>query len=146
MNPQMNADSDPRSCLIPLVASSEHSEFMTPPWTNDELAAIVAIANSESLRELSLVQLLEQTGYRALRQQLSIALVQRYLKEHPEHLEVWEQYSEDKRTDGGSYLCRLGPLWEVGELTTGRRKFFLSRSRACATFILRELDATATDL
>lgn len=86
--------------------------------TKDELAAIVGIAKSARLGELSLLKLLEQSRYRALRPQLSIALLQRYLKEHPEHLEEWETYSEDKgRTDAGSYLFRLGPIWEVGEIT-----------------------------
>ena len=111
----------------------------------DELAEIVGTIVESRSRErgLSLHQLLEQTRYRTVRPQLSVALLQRYLKEHPAHLEEWEFYSEDKRTDGGSYLSRWGPLWEVGELTTGRREFFFSRSRACATFILRELDASA---
>jgi len=77
--------------------------------TNDELDAIVGIAKSWHLGELSLVQLLAQSRYHALRPQLSLALLQRYLKEHPEHLKHWEFYSEDKRTDGGSYLFRFGP-------------------------------------
>ena len=113
--------------------------------TNDELATVVATIVESRSRErgLSIHQLLKQTRYQTHRPQLSVALLQRYLKEHPKHLEEWELYSEDKRTDGGSYLCRWGPLWEVGELTTGRRKFFVSRSRACASFILRELDASA---
>ena len=123
--------------------------------TNEELDAIVGIAKSWHLGELSLVQLLAQSRYHALRPQLSLALLQRYLKEHPEHLKHWEFYSEDKRTDGGSYLFRFGPLWEVGEIRRRpdeyysrrfRRRFFLSHSRACASFILRELDAIATRL
>ncbi len=113
--------------------------------TNDELAAIVAtiVASRSRERGLPLHLLLKETQYRTLRPQLSVALLQRYLKKHPEHVEEWQFYSEDKRTDGGSYLCRWGPLWEVGELTTGHRQFFFSRSRACASFILRELDASA---
>ena len=123
--------------------------------TNDELAAIVGIAKSARVGQLSLFELLEQSRYRTLRPQLNIALLQRYLKEHPAYLEEWETYSEDKgRTDGGSYLFRLGPLCEVGDITRRgeyytsrfRRRFFLSHSRACASFILRELDAIATHL
>lgn len=132
---------------LSFASGSEHSiEDLT--MTNDELAAIVGLARENSSRERtqSFFELLEQTRYRALRPQLSIVVLQRYLKEHPEHLEEWERYSEDKRSSEGSYLSRLGPLWEVGELTPRRRQFFLSRSRACATFILRELDMLATYL
>ena len=122
---------------------------------DDELAAIVGIAKSFHVGKLSMVQLVEQSRYRALRPQLNIALLQRFLKEHPEHLEEWDLYSEDKRTDGGSFLLRLGPIWEVGDITRradeyypsrSRRRFFLSHSRARASFILRELDAVATDV
>ena len=95
-------------------------------------------------RGLSLQQLLSETRYRELRPHIIPATVVAHVTAHPELVEQWLMYSEDKRTSGGWYFTGEGREWELGRLDSRSRRVdqrrHTSSVEACASYILRELD------
>ena len=111
------------------------------------LAAVCAFpAGGGSIRDR-----LEQMEWERHRPLLTADALEAYIREHPEVIEAWASFSADKRTSGGYYL--LAPddaqgwwgrkSWTVGRLlgSGGHEDWaFPGGPKACAEFILRELD------
>jgi hypothetical protein len=57
---------------------------------------------------------------------------------HPELIEQWLSYSEDKRTTGGWYIRRNGQIGRV--LQPGTEREFASIHEAVAEYVVLELD------
>lgn len=82
--------------------------------------------------------------FRRNRSMLTAQALEGYLEEHPELPPGWLGYSGDKRTSHGYYFDRQGDGWIVGTLEpTHSFDFYTSEAKACADFILRELDCWA---
>ena len=92
---------------------------------------------------VSVIRLLEDSGYRAFRDAIGVAEIQQHLQTHPDLIDDWSGYSSDKR-------CSSGWLFDdnrssIRHYSSGkgrsREQTFGERSRACAEFIKRELDS-----
>jgi len=93
---------------------------------------------------VSVLQLVDESGYRANPGSLTADAVSVYLREHPELIEAWLAYSEDKRTSSGWYVIQLsGDIFEIGDHPNGERLSVTGRAPACAEFIVREVRSIA---
>ena len=84
----------------------------------------------------SLDALLTETKFQFYFNEISLADVIHHLQNHPKLLEVWKEYSDDKRTTGGYYYREkyIGSLEHVSF-----DKKFTSDTEVCAEYILREI-------
>ena len=74
--------------------------------THDEIFRILAIGHDTSLRGvgISLRDALRRSNYRELRKQFDAEALVPIIREHPELIDQWTMYCEDKRTSGGFAL------------------------------------------
>ncbi len=84
----------------------------------------------------SLNALLTETKFQFFYKEISIADIIQYLQIHPDLLDVWKQYSDDKRTSGGFYY-HSKYIGSIDHITFD--KTFTSDTAACAEYILREI-------
>jgi hypothetical protein len=112
---------------------------MASELSGDHILAILRIGHDASIRGLglSLRDALARTNYAAARSHLTAEALLPFIKRHPELMEQWILFSEDKRTDGGWYLTREA---EIGSVFENRRTKFSSQEAAVAEYVLRELD------
>ena len=89
----------------------------------------------------SVNDLVKESGYLENTAFLTVESVESCLRKHPGLANAWLQYSEDKRTDAGWYLRRIGEgtEYEMGRLQTGERAEFADQVRAAAEFVIREV-------
>lgn len=105
----------------------------------DDLLAILRIGRETSGRgQLSLRDALSLTAYRELRPQFGESDLLEHLREHPDLIDEWLLYSEDKRTDGGWYLLRDGTIGQVRR--PGEEIRLPTLEQAVAAYVVRELD------
>src|ERR1700675_2444980 len=104
------------------------------------LDAILDIGHSASMRGIgiSLREALKVTGYAEYRSSFTAADLLPYVAAHPELIEQWLSYSEDKRTDGGWYIRRDGKIGRV--LKPGTERQYATIQDAVAEYVLLELD------
>jgi hypothetical protein len=98
-----------------------------------------------SLGNISMFSLLEVTGYFGIYEQVSEADIRAALVRHPECVQEWFHYSEDKRTSLGWYLTENdGQCYETGYIadaqTRTNRVQHDNTIGACAVFIQHELE------
>lgn len=108
---------------------------------NNRLLQILRIGHEVSIRGagLPLHEAIRRSGYEALRGGLNTADLVPLLKAHPDFVEQWLMYSEDKRTSGGFWVT--GNPIEVGSLTaTEPPLHFPSVEEAVAAFVVKEID------
>ena len=93
----------------------------------------------KSRGNVSLIRLVDESGYRSEPNALTVEAVSAHLLEHPDLIEVWLGYSRDKRSSGW-YIVQLpaGPF-EVGSYPAGERISIADGASACAEFIVREV-------
>ncbi len=84
----------------------------------------------------SLYALLIETNFKNFYKEISLGDIIQYLQIHPNLLEVWKQYSDDKRTTGGFYY-REKYIGSIDHIKFG--KTFTSDTLACSEYILREI-------
>ena len=108
-----------------------------------DLLAILRIGHETSIRGagVSLREALSRTRYRELRPQFEESDRLAHLRDHPDLIEEWLLYSEDKRTDGGWYLLQDGTIGQVRR--RGEEIRFQSLEQAVAAYVVRELDCWA---
>jgi hypothetical protein len=93
---------------------------------------------------VSVTQLVDESGYRAAPASLTVDVVSMYLREHPDLIEAWLAYSEDKRASSGWFVTqRPGDTFEIGYHPKGERITVPGRAPACAEFIVREVRSIA---
>ena len=113
----------------------------TTRTVDDIVQAICRLPVDFHTVDKSVVQLVSESGYAAVRSQITADRVTRCLAENPEWASAWAEYSGDKRTDGW-YLSEDG--LHVGFF--GRRGFRIDPLRfrdpieACAEFVVREVE------
>lgn len=84
----------------------------------------------------SLNAILTETKFQLFYKEISIADIIHYLQMHPNLLDVWKQFSDDKRTTGGFYY-RENYIGSIDHITFD--KIFTSDTEACAEYILKEV-------
>jgi hypothetical protein len=115
----------------------------TPKTIYDVVASVCHIPIEFHERgDVSVVTLLIDSGYPELRASIGVTHIQRYLQAHPDILDAWATYSEDKRCEGWYFVddrCAIGA--DSSCVGTPREQVFGERSEACASFIKHELDS-----
>jgi hypothetical protein len=99
-----------------------------------------------SLGNKSMVRLLAESGFLEQRAKVRKDEIIEFLRTHPDFIESWEGYSQDKRSSSGWYLLHEDKIWTVGYFSVGGKKKeqrYTSGFEACAVFILYELDQLA---
>lgn len=104
------------------------------------IAAICRIPTDYLRRgDVTLSQLLSESGYFDDPNALDVAPLAAHLADHPELVDDWLVYSEDKRTSQGWYFGKqTSGAFEIWQLAGGS-KTFNDPYVACADFILREI-------
>jgi hypothetical protein len=93
-------------------------------------------------KDISIFQLLVNTGYIKNKNDINIEDIKKELKEKPELIQFWLNYSEDKRTSGGWYLLKKNDsTFIVGNIDGRSKSIFTDCFDACATFIKKEIEA-----
>ena len=98
------------------------------------------------LQTVSVYTLLKKTGYFNSPAVLTEAVIAEALNDHPEFIEDWQGYSEDKRCGGwfwgehprGGFF--IGYLSEKTGWETRKLKRYPDARSACAAFIRREVE------
>ena len=83
----------------------------------------------------SLNTLLTESKFQLLHKEISTYDIINYLQMHQDLLDIWKQYSDDKRTSGGFYY-RSKYISSIEDLTCD--KTFSSDTEACAEYIIKE--------
>ena len=84
----------------------------------------------------SLNILLTESKFQIFHKEINTYDIIQYLQLHPDLLDVWKQYSDDKRTSGGFYYCSKY-IGSIDQITFD--KTFTSDTEACAEYILKEI-------
>jgi len=118
--------------------------MLKPHTVQEVVTRICAIpADSHRRRDVSVVRLLEESGYETLRDVIGVAEIRQHLEVHPRLISSWAGYSEDKRGGSGWYFIQRRRC--VGYFSSDEGKsweqVFDERSRACAEFIKHEIDS-----
>jgi hypothetical protein len=97
-------------------------------------------AEYERRGNVSMIELLRESGYLKADWELTEVLLQTYLSEHPEAIEAWLAESRDQRVSEGWYLqdpeaTGIRGRWLVGYYPNGPRMNYSDGVRACAAFI-----------
>ena|SRR6058998_3221846 len=96
-----------------------------------------------------MVALFQQSGYGADGSSISEEALESYLREHPDLVRTWVEYSEDQRCSPAWYLVAPGAGldgqtgWRVGYYAIHHRlpeRVFPDEFAACAFFIMREVE------
>ncbi|MEW6233736.1 MAG: hypothetical protein AB1566_15690 [Chloroflexota bacterium] len=105
---------------------------------------LVRIPRLLSTGQESIYDLLKQSGYFEQHDQVDESGLREALSRHPEYIDEWISYSEDKRTDSGWYIKQEGNCVTVGYFQRGHTKnrdaSYADLTDACAAFIRRELE------
>ena len=94
-----------------------------------------------SLGNISVYDLLKESGYNQVRNQITTKDITNYLKDKPEIINDWLQYSDDKRSPG--YYLAKGRIFHVIGNTEENEKsnrIYFNLTKACANFIKLEID------
>jgi hypothetical protein len=111
---------------------------------SDIIAGLIHLPRRfNSLGNVSIHDLLKETGYFEMHDQVSEESIHEALAQQPECVDEWISYSEDKRSSTGWYLKQEdGDTYVVGYFAgkNGEHTQFryAKRIAACAAFIKRE--------
>lgn len=116
---------------------------------NDTIDGLINIPRRfNSVGNMSIYNLLKETGYFEIHDQISVKNILNVLAQYSECVEDWIVYSEDKRIGSGWYFKQednqkyvVGCLSEEGNIT---HKEYSNRLEACAIFIKHEIDDIRT--
>jgi hypothetical protein len=88
-----------------------------------------------------MVQLVSASGIDACPAALTVANLSGYLTDHPELIEEWLRWSENKRVTSGWYFVRQTDHYIVGFHPKGESFVLADPALACAEFVTREVEA-----
>ena len=107
---------------------------------NALLQGILGIGHATSMGGggISMREALKVAGYAEHRPSLTAAELRPLVADHPELIEQWLSYSEDKRTYGGWYIRRDGKIGRVQKPGTERQ--YATIQDAVTEYVVLELD------
>jgi hypothetical protein len=113
-----------------------NDDACVPLWVS-ELCS-VGVRYREGTR--SVIDLVHASSPDTRDQPAFVAVVAAHLRRHPELIDAWGAYSDDKRTGTGPYF-RVGDQSEVGTYSNGAEdvRIHEDRAQACADFLWREV-------
>ena len=95
---------------------------------------------------VSMIALLEESGYLENADQITEARILEYLQHHPGLVTTWVLQSENKRTDSGWYIRAPHDsdihqdAWVVGFYPAGETREFRDGASACAFYVKQEIE------
>jgi hypothetical protein len=92
----------------------------------------------------SILQLINASGFAQNPSVLSASSISRYLAHHPEIIEAWILWSDNKRASSGWYFKRQADGYIVGSHPNGEVFSFADPISACSEFIVREIPSIAS--
>jgi hypothetical protein len=96
------------------------------------------------IRTVSARELIARSGYRDRWRSITVDLLADTLALHPDWVDAWIQWSEDKRVSSGWYIFRCGEsAFDVGFYPTVQPVRYGDRTQACAVFVQHELASIA---
>lgn len=94
--------------------------------------------------DVSARELLRQSAYFERHEEVTEDAIRESLSQHPECIDAWIQFSEDKRTDRGWYIKQeCEDRYVVGYYPASTDRVARScrdRAKACAAYIKREIE------
>lgn len=116
----------------------------TSPTVQDVVGKVCSIPSDQNKRgDVSVVYLLEESGYDSVREAVTVPLIQRHLQAHPHLMDVWADYSADQRCSGGWFFDHRHSTtgYYTSRAGQSHEQVFSNRSQACAEFIKHELES-----
>ncbi|HNO71685.1 MAG TPA: hypothetical protein PKO16_07945 [Bacteroidia bacterium] len=113
--------------------------------TNNLIKSILSLPEKfHTIRNVSIYSLLKETGYFEIHGQINEAIIIDELNKHPEYINHWLNWSDDKRTTSGWYFKQN----ENGKYVVGyspaseqsKQMEYFDLKEACAVFIKREIE------
>jgi len=96
------------------------------------------------MRTFSGRELIARTGYRDRWRSITVELLAEVLRQHPDWVDAWIQWSEDRRVSSGWYISgRDDAAFDVGNYPTVPPVRYVDRTEACAVFVRCELASIA---
>jgi hypothetical protein len=96
------------------------------------------------IRAVSARELIARSGYGERWRSITVGLLSDTLRQHPDWVDAWIQWSEDKRVSSGWYISRRGEsAFDVGYYPTVPPVRYGDRTKACAVFVRYELASIA---
>jgi hypothetical protein len=89
----------------------------------------------------SILALISESGIISRPDMLEVDKIAKYLSLHPALINGWLRWSESKRVRSGWYLIRSAKGYSVGFYPEGEELQFDQVDRACAEFIVREVES-----
>jgi hypothetical protein len=121
---------------------------MNPALTEAEVLnrACRLAADYRARIDISPFRLMIDSGYADMRAAIDEKKIQAFVRDHPEIIEEWIAYSEDKRCGGWYFTKRLDrDEFVVGRVEAPKKvESFREPTEPCARFIKRELESMAT--
>jgi hypothetical protein len=109
--------------------------------TDEVVARICRLPIDFYVGTKSMVQLVADSGIETQPASLSLANLTKYIGTHPEVVESWLRWSENKRVTSGWFFSRHGDRFDVGFFPQGELLAFADPTVACAEFMIREVGA-----
>jgi hypothetical protein len=113
--------------------------------TDDIVEQIVLMPRTLKAQNLSERAFLTNIGYFQEHEKVSEKQIDLKLKQFPDCIDEWIQYSEDQRSDQGYLIMKNGLRWDVKfwssrDKTLNTSKTFTDKVEACAYFIKKEIE------
>jgi hypothetical protein len=106
---------------------------------------IIGLPNRFKTANASIYALLKYSGYFEMHDRITTESIREALSEHPDYIDDWIQYSEDKRCGSGWFILPNGTGHQVGFYSSKagitQTTNYSDRLEACATFIKNEIEA-----
>ena len=94
-----------------------------------------------SQRDVSMLELMNSSGYRTIKNEISEELIQKYLENNSDLVESWLLESENTRGTPAWYISREGSKWFVGLYPGGEELQFSNKYKACACYVKNYMEA-----
>jgi hypothetical protein len=113
------------------------------PMQDDDLHEVCSLPRTFRAGNVSWRELVGRSPYSRNRSAFTEDRLASYLRGHPEQIDVWLAWSEDKRCSPSPFFRRSGSRYELGYVEREGRfrpsEFFAEPTLPCARFILEEL-------
>lgn len=105
-----------------------------------EAVCIMAVTFN-SQHDISMLELLNCSGYRDLKNEISEELILEYLEKNADLVESWLMEAENTRGTPAWYISNKGNNWVVGLCPGGKELEYNDKNKACACYIKHYMEA-----
>ena len=114
----------------------------------ETVAKVIRLPELHNRGDMSVQELLRQSGYFEMHEEVTEDTIRESLSQHPECVDAWIQFSEDKRTDRGWFITQESEdRYLVGYHPRSVDAFpqaYSDRVKACAAYTKREIEDIRT--